>query len=265
MATVTDIYRALDAFAPFSTQMSFDNAGFLVGRGEREVTQILVALDITLPVAEEAAERGANLIVSHHPVIFHPAKSLVSGDPTGEILLTLAEEKIAAICAHTNLDVAVGGVNDALAQAVGLENVKVFLPEQEPDSQGRVYGLGRMGDLAQPASVPAFAAQIKKALGANGVRYVDTDRPVHRVAVGGGACGDCLQAAFEKGCDLLLTSDVKYNTFLDAKALGMGLIDAGHYPTENVVLPRLVQLLTAHFPQVDILLTQVHQEPYFCL
>lgn len=265
MATVKQIYEALDAFAPFQTQMDFDNAGFLVGRGEAAVAKILVALDITLPVVMEARNLGANLIVSHHPVIFHPARSLTSEDPAGEILLALAEDKIAAICAHTNLDMAVGGVNDALAEAVGLENIQVFLPESEPDGQGRTYGLGRMGTLPGPVSAVQYAKQVKQALGAHGVRYVDTGRPVLRVAVGGGACGEHLQAAYEKGCDLFLTSDVKYNTFLDARALGIGLIDAGHFPTENVVLPRLAQVLQTACPDVEVSLSQVHTEAYFCL
>ncbi len=115
MATVREIYQYLDGLAPFSLQMEFDNAGFLVGRGERAVSKILVSLDITEEVAEEAAELGAELIVSHHPVIFRPAKSVTDGDPDGRVLLALAEHRIAAICAHTNLDAVAGGVNDALA------------------------------------------------------------------------------------------------------------------------------------------------------
>lgn len=108
MATVREIYQYLDGLAPFSLQMEFDNAGFLVGRGERAVSKILVSLDITEEVAEEAAELGAELIVSHHPVIFRPAKSVTDGDPDGRVLLALAEHRIAAICAHTNLDAVAG-------------------------------------------------------------------------------------------------------------------------------------------------------------
>ena len=113
MATVREIYQLLNTLAPFSIQMEFDNAGFLVGRGDQAVDRILVSLDITEPVVSEAAERGAQLIVSHHPVLFHPARSITDGDPTGRILLALVERKIAAICAHTNLDTVAGGVNDA--------------------------------------------------------------------------------------------------------------------------------------------------------
>ena len=125
MATVREIYQYLDGLAPFSLQMEFDNAGFLVGRGERAVSKILVSLDITEEVAEEAAELGAELIVSHHPVIFRPLKKLEQGSVVWE----LARAGISAICAHTNLDKARGGVNDCLAAALGLEQVGNYAVE----------------------------------------------------------------------------------------------------------------------------------------
>ena len=120
-AAIIDVYRALDQWAPFDTQMDFDNAGFLVGRGEREVRRVLVSLDITEAVAAEAGRWGAELIVSHHPVIFHPVKALTDQTSTGRTLLLLAEQGIGAVCAHTNLDAAQGGVNDCLARALELK------------------------------------------------------------------------------------------------------------------------------------------------
>ncbi len=249
MATVREVYQYLDGLAPFSLQMSFDNAGFLVGRGSAQVTRILVSLDITEEVAAEAVELGAELIVSHHPVIFHPAKSITDATPDGRILLALTEGKIAAICAHTNLDAVAGGVNDALAQRLGLVQVEQ-LHQDGVDAAGRPYGIGRVGNTTgAPSYAPAFAAFVKEALGSNGVRYVDARRPVRRVAVGGGACAGMLGDALALGCDTFVTSDVKYNGFLDAKALGMNLIDAGHYPTEQVVCPVLADWLSRGFPR----------------
>lgn len=262
MATVRDIFAQMDQWAPFETQMDFDNAGFLVGRGEREVRKILVSLDITEQVADEAAEWGADLIVAHHPVIFHPVKRLTDETPTGRTLLALAERGIAAICAHTNLDAVHGGVNDALAQKLGLTQIEQ-LKQDGVDASGRPYGIGRVGNTAGvPMYAPAFAAFVKEALGANGVRYVDARRPVRRVAVGGGACADMLQDALAMGCDTFVTADVKYNGFLDAKALGVNLIDAGHYPTEQVVVPVLAKWLASGFPKVEVLTTQQHKEAF---
>ena len=262
MATVREIYQYLDGLAPFSLQMDFDNAGFLVGRGDRQVKKLLVALDITQEVAEEAVELGAELIVSHHPVIFHPAKSVTDGDPDGRVLLTLIEGGVAAICAHTNLDAVTGGVNDALAQALGLTQIEQ-LHQDGVDPAGRPYGIGRVGTVAgAPKYAPEFAAFVKEALGANGVRYVDARRPVRRVAVGGGACADMLREALALGCDTFVTADVKYNGFLDARALGVNLIDAGHYPTEQVVVPVLAKWLSAGFPQVEVVETDRHKEAF---
>ena len=178
MATVREIYQYLDGLAPFSLQMDFDNAGFLVGRGDRQVTRLLVSLDITEEVVAEAAELGCQLIVSHHPVIFFPAKSITDADPTGRTLLALAERQIAAVCAHTNLDAVAGGVNDALAHRLGLVQIEQ-LKQDGVDASGRPYGIGRVGSTTgAPMYAPAFAVFVKEALGANGVRYAGTGEPV---------------------------------------------------------------------------------------
>ena len=265
MATVREIYQYLDGLAPFSLQMEFDNAGFLVGRGERAVSKILVSLDITEEVAEEAAELGAELIVSHHPVIFRPAKSVTDGDPDGRVLLALAEHRIAAICAHTNLDAVAGGVNDALAQKLGLLQIEQ-LHQDGVDGSGRPYGIGRVGSTTgTPMYAPAFAAFVKEALGANGVRYVDAGRPVRRVAVGGGSCGSMLADAVAMGCDTFVTADVKYDQFLEARALGVNLLDAGHYATENVICDRVAQYLSQRFPEVSVLVSHRHKEACACV
>lgn len=262
MANVRDIYCFLDRAAPFDTQEDFDNAGFLVGRGEREVTKILVSLDITREVAEEAAGLGAQLIVAHHPVIFNPVKSVTDETPAGQILLELIEHRIAAICAHTNLDAANGGVNDCLAEALGLTEIGQ-LSQAGVDAQGRPYGIGRTGTVHRPGlSAREYAAFVKEKLGSASVRFVDGGRPVSRVAVGGGACGSMLEDALAQGCDTFVTADLKYNQFLDARAMGLNLLDAGHFPTENVVCPPLARWLSEMFRDVEVRLSEVHTEGY---
>ena len=265
MATVREIFQELDRWAPFETQMDFDDAGFLVGRGDREVRKILVSLDITEAVAEEAAAWGADLIVSHHPVIFHPVKRLTDETPTGRTLLALAERGVAAICAHTNLDAAQGGVNVCLAQALELTELEQ-LCQDGVDRNGQPYGVGRVG-LCHAAGLSAgeYAAFVKEKLSAAGVRFADGGKPVRRVAVGGGSCGSMLSDALAAGCDTFVTADVKYDQFLEAKALGLTLMDAGHYATENVVCPKLVQYLALKFPGIPIQLSQVHREAYGCV
>jgi dinuclear metal center YbgI/SA1388 family protein len=262
MAAVKDIYEFLDGKVPFASQMSFDNAGFLVGHGEGQVKRVLVALDITEQVAQEAAQVGAQLIVSHHPVIWEGAKSVTDGTILGRKLLALVENGLAAICAHTNLDAARGGVNDALAAALGLTDT-ALLKTYGTYPDGTAYGIERTGSLTGGLlSLVEFAAQVKEKLGSNGVRYVDADRPVQKVAVGGGSCSSSMRDVLAAGCDTFVTADVKYDGFLDAKAMGLNLIDAGHYPTENVVCPVLASWLREGFPEVEILLSQCHKEVF---
>ena len=262
MPTIVNIYQYMEAFAPFETQQDFDNSGFLVGRRDREVTKILVSLDITREVVEEAARWGAELILSHHPVIFDPVKQITDATPAGQILLELIENKIAAICTHTNLDAALGGVNDCLAEVLQLDHIGQ-LCQEGVDAQGRPYGIGRVGTVHQPGlSAREYAAFVKEKLGSACVRVVSGGKPVQRVAVGGGACGSMLEDVIARGCDTFVTSDLKYNQFLDAKALGLNLLDAGHFPTENVVCAPMVRRLSEAFPDVEVCLAQDHREVY---
>ena len=264
MAKIIDIYRFLDQKAPFSLQMSFDNAGFLVGREEAETSRLMIALDITEDVINEAKTANCQLIVSHHPIIFHPVKSITDCTPAGRCLLALTENHIAAICAHTNLDAVEGGVNDALAQKLGLSDVEQ-LHQDGLDPEGRPYGIGRVGKVQGFETAAKFAAFVREALKTNGLRLEDAGRPVCKVAVGGGACGDMLLDAAAQGCDTFVTSDVKYNTFLDARAMGLNLIDAGHFSTENVVCPVLADWLKKGFPEIEIFCSRQHKEVFSCL
>ena len=262
MATVKEVYQAIDQWAPFCTQMDFDNSGFLVGRGGTSVTKVLVALDITKAVIEEAEAVGAELIVSHHPVIFRALKTVTDADTTGENVLLLAEKGIAAICAHTNLDAAQGGVNCALAQRLELSAIEQLHPDGV-DEQGRVYGIGRIGCAHQSGlDAEEYARFVKESLGTCSVRFVDCGKPVSKVAVGGGSCADMMVDAIAKGCDTFVTADVKYNFYLEARQLGINLMDAGHYATENVVCAPMVEYLSGQFPGVSVILSRVHVETY---
>ena len=251
MASVHDIEQALYELAPRELAAEWDNVGLLAGRRDRAVHKVLVSLDVTAAVVEEARQWGAELIAAHHPVIFHPVKRVTDQDPAGEILLRLAEHGIAAVCMHTNLDAAQGGVNDALAAALQLE-------EAAPLEGGG--GIVRTGRLPWPVSVPDFLCAVQEALGAGGLRCTDGAKPISRVAVGGGACGEFLWAAAAAGCDAFVTADVKYNQFLDAAALGLTLVDAGHFPTEDVVCPVLARHLSERFPELAVRKSASHRE-----
>lgn len=258
MTTLRDIEQAIFALAPKELAEEWDNVGLLVGHTGREVTKILVALDVTEWVAEEAVALGAGLIVSHHPVMncaWHQVQSVRDDNPQGRLLLHLIENGVGCICMHTNLDKAQGGVNDALAARLGLENVELL-------EEGG--GILRVGTVKEK-SCAELAALVKERLGAGSVRFLDTGRTIRRVAVGGGACSGYFREAARSGCDALVTADVQYDRFLDAKAMGLCLMDAGHFPTENVVCPVLAGWLRERFPEVEVLESARHREAFDCL
>ena len=249
MITVRDIEKALFDWAPQELAMSWDNVGQLVGEPEAEVKKVLVALDITEDVVREAVACGADVIVAHHPVMncaWHPVQRVRSDDAQGRMLITMIRSGISAICMHTNLDAADGGVNDALAEKLGLSSLELLNEEK----------IGRIGTLKCQLPLVEFTRLVVESLGCNGLRYVDNGKPVHRVAVGGGACSGYIAQAIAKGCDTFVTSDLKYNDFLDTKEIN--LVDAGHFPTENVVCSVLAEYLRKQFPQLNVVQSTAH-------
>ena len=249
MITVQQVEQKLFDWAPRQLAESWDNVGHLVGDPGREVRRILVSLDITERVVQEAADGGFDLIVSHHPVMnctWHPVQTLRTDDRQGRILTKLAENRISAICMHTNLDAAEGGVNDVLAQKLGLEGLTPLTEEK----------IGRIGTLKCEMPLVEFTRFVIESLGCNGLRYTDCGKPVHRVAVGGGACGDYIPQAIAAGCDTFVTSDLRYHDFLDTTELH--LIDAGHFPTEDVICEPLVTYLQRAFPTAIVMKTAAH-------
>lgn len=258
MTTVGDILSYLETLAPRSMKMDWDNVGLLCGGKNRPVTKVLVALDPFEGVCKEAAQWGAELILTHHPLIFSPLKSVTDETAIGRAVQLLCSAGISAINAHTNLDCAPGGVNDCLAQTLGLSDVQVIAPSGV-DELGRPWGLLRQGVVEiQPLS--DFLPHVKEALHCDGLRYVNGGKPVHRVAVGGGACASELMDAVNAGCDTFVTADVKYNQFWDAHDLGLNLIDAGHFATENPVTALLAEKIAAQFPEVTVKISETHRD-----
>ena len=255
MATTNDIYAEMQRYAPLELAESWDNPGLLVDCG-REVSRVLVTLDITPEVVEEAAAGGCELIVSHHPVIFSPLKKLTPRD----VSFQLVQKGISAICMHTNLDAAEGGVNEVLADLFGIRQRTIVAD-----------GCGRVGDI-DPITVPELAAlaQCKLAALCNApdtgtavqVKFADTGKPVRRLAGISGAGGSLFAEAIAEGADCLLTGEANHHHALDAKRLGLSLIAAGHYATEFPVTAAVAAALRTALPELEVLVSTENRDPY---
>ena len=237
---ISEIYEYIDSFAPFDSCEEYDNSGLLVGNPETEISRALVSLDVTKAVIDEAVRENCGLIISHHPVIFEPLRAI----PSNSLPYLLCRNEIAVLSAHTNLDIAAGGVNDWLTGRIGLEDVKPFGED----------GLGRIG-VAGKKDLSEFLFLLRDRLNCKGMRYTRGAKDVEKVAVCCGAGGFLLDDAVKSGADTFVTADIKYSVMLEAADRGLNLIDAGHYATENGFIPEFCRKLNEKFPEIEFLLS----------
>lgn len=252
---VQQVLEILEQIAPPELACSWDNVGLLVDAG-RPVTSIMTALDITADVVRDAAESGCELIVSHHPVIFDPLRRVTAEDVPAMLL----QNGISAICMHTNLDAAAGGVNEVLDGIFGMQDPEPF-----------AGGCGRVGSI-EPITVPQLARKAQQELAARcnapdagpavQVKFADTGKPVQRLAVISGAGGSLFEEALAVGADCLLTGEANHHHACDAKRLGLSLIAAGHYATEFPVTAAVAEKLRATLPGVEVLVSTANKDPY---
>lgn len=249
MVTVKDIYDFLNEIAPFSLQESYDNSGMLVGDFNNKVSKVLLALDITSQVAEEAVLTGCDLVISHHPVIFNGLKNLHPKNPA----VILAKGDVSAICIHTNFDSAKGGMNDILCERLGIEPA-------EPLSIENGIPIGYVGELKSEYTPKELVKVIKDKLGNTVVRYNDTQKTMRKVGVCSGSGGSFLPVVIAKGLDGYITGDVKHDVFVDANNQGICIFDAGHFHTENIFYDYIIEKLIAKFPELDISIAKENKD-----
>lgn len=232
---LTDIIEFLERKAPAATAEEWDNVGLLVDAGHEDIPLVAVALDATPAAIAFAVENGARLLITHHPVIFSPLKTISADMPAASALTA----GVSVLSLHTNLDKAVGGVNDTLAARLGLENVRVA-----------VDGMTRIGELSAPMTAPDFADLVSQKLDAP-VSYT-YGRMVKTVAVCGGGAGDGV-FAFQSEADAYVTGEMKHHEFLAAKSALFTAVAAGHYATEAPVVDTLTAWLREAFPMLQVL------------
>ena len=239
MIRVADVVEAMNRFAPVELAEDWDNVGLLVGNSSRDVSKIIVMLDLDENGLKEAIEVGADMIVTHHPFIMSKLSNI-----TDPVILGLIENKISVCSMHTNLDCADGGVNQVLAETLGLENIE---PVMFGDFIAR-------GGVVAKTSLGIFMTQVKRALSIDNLRYVgDREAFIERVCVVGGSGGDFIEEARAKGFDAIVTADVKYHQAQMAQKCGICVIDAGHFETENPVIYKVARYLREVFADVEVI------------
>ena len=235
--TVNEILSYLKEKFPLEDAMPFDNVGLLVGDKDAKVSKVLIALDCTLELVKKALEIGAELIVTHHPVIFNPLKNLLSGS----VVYALTSNKISVISMHTNLDAANGGVNDCLCKTIGLLDVEPYFTED---------GFAIRSARSNISNPDALAEHLKQKLNTT-VKYVEGSKPIEKLLVCSGSGGEFIYNAISDGFDALISADIKHHEFLDAQNSGISIFDCGHFNTEDVVIEPLTDLLKNRFLTVQ--------------
>ncbi len=246
---VKDVTKVIEDFAPLSIQEGWDNSGLCIGSPEAPVTSVLLGLDCTPELVDEAIECGADMIVTHHPLIFSGLKKISPEDQVGEAVIKAIKAGISIYAAHTSADKVIAGVSGAMAARLGLQDVSIL----DEDSEGT--GLGVVGDLPQPLSAEDAVALVKERFSLKAMR---TSRPVEgkisRVAMCGGSGGSLIKAAAASGAQLYISGDISYHNFFTRE--GFMIMDIGHYESEIEIVDILFSLLRKKFPTFAVRITQ---------
>ncbi len=269
MVQIRDICEFLDRLAPLQLAEDWDNVGLLAGNPQREVKKLITCLTLTADVAAEAVAGGAQLVVSHHPILFRPVQRLTADTVDGAMLLTLLEGGVAVYSPHTAYDSARDGINQQLAEALGLSDTGVLRPlaveaaaDDAPATAAESSGAGRHGLLKQPLSLAAFSALVKQRLDVGRLQYVgDPGQTIRRVAIACGSAAEFIHDARRAGCDVLLTGEARFHDAVLARALRIPLVLAGHYATERPAVEQLARVLAEAFPGITAWPSRQERDP----
>ncbi len=254
---VKEIISVIEDFAPLSLQEGWDNSGLCVGSPEDEVTSVLLGLDCTPELVDEAAACGADMIVTHHPLIFKGVRKITPDDRTGLAIIKAIKAGIAIYAAHTSADKVLSGVSGAMAARLGLKNVRIL------DEDGEGTGLGIVGEFETPLTSEEVLTLIKERFS---LKVVRTSRPledrIERVALCGGSGGSLIAAAMAAGAQLYVSGDISYHNFFTEP--GFMIMDIGHYESEIEIVDILFSLIKKNFPTFAVRITQnVNSNPIY--
>lgn len=254
MLKCRDVAEYMERLCPKELACDWDNVGLLVGDMDKEIKKILVALDVDEHVVAEAREFGADMIITHHPIMFNPINTMTESDPQQRAIRAMCKYDICHYAAHTNIDCASGGLNDYLAKKLELEDICIF------ETTAENAGFGRCAKLKDEKTLEDMLLLCKKSLNLADVRYVgDLTRKISTVVVNSGSGSDCLDKCIAEGVDLLITGDLKYNVARCAYENDTSIIDAGHYGTEIIFTELVSAYLKKGLQNVDINISKANK------
>ncbi len=263
MVLLEEILSFLRTGFPEELKEEWDNVGLMTGDESQNINKVLVSLDVTLDTVREAVSFGAELIISHHPLIFSPVKNITEDNSTGSLLRQLIKNDISVYSMHTNFDKAKGGMNDLLAKKLGLLNIREYFEDELITPNGKkLDNIGRVGTLPSPMTLDDFADFVKASLGSSCIKvFGDGDEMIKDVALCTGSGGSLLYSAYNSGADVYLSGDLGHHHAQTASEIGLNMIDAGHFETENIICQYLYDVLNSEFP--DLLIKKSDAKPYY--
>lgn len=258
MKKVKEIIEVMETLAPTFLKEDFDNVGLMVGDREKEVKKVLVALDCTLKVVQEAKDNNVDLIITHHPLIFRRPNNITTDTLQGKKIIELIKNDISLYSSHTNLDSAKKGLNDSIPGLLGYDTSEI-LETNKRDSEA---GLGRLVTLEEATTLEDIINKVKATFNINNLRVVKGKDEVNKIAIINGSGQDFIGRAISKGADCIITGDTTYHFASDYKEMGINIIDAGHFASEQIVFFNVMKNIIDKFKDVEFILSKVEEDPY---
>lgn len=258
MIKVNNIIKEMELLAPTYLKEDFDNVGLMVGDKNKEVKKVLLALDCTLKVIEEAKKENVELIITHHPLIFKRPSSITTDNLQGKKIIELIKNDISLYSSHTNLDSVENGLNDTIVSILGFDNFKILEKNKRDDKAG----LGRIVSLNESIQLEDLISKIKKSLNINNLRVVKGKDKVNKIAIINGSGQDFIGKAVALGADCIITGDTTYHFASDYKEMEISILDVGHFASEQITFFNVMENLKEKFKDVEFITSTVEEDPF---
>ena len=258
MVLLSEVIKEMESFAPISLKEDFDNVGLMVGDKNNQIKKVLLALDCTMDVIDEAKDKNIDLIITHHPLIFRKPSNITTDTLQGKKIMELIKNNISLYSSHTNLDSAYKGINYTIAKLIGLENSSLLSVNKNDNTAG----IGRIGDLDKEYTLEEYVRKVMTVLNVKSARVVNGNSKVKKVAVINGSGQDFIGKAISLGADTIITGDTTYHFASDYKEMGINIIDIGHFSSEWLPFLEVMKNIKDKFSDIEFIESEKSEDPY---